>query len=66
MVYNDPDLVQYDRICRDYGHNMLTKHAGKSCTKVSGKCRLSEVESELTKEEQEFVKDLEPYVDWMG
>lgn len=67
MVYNDPDLVHYGKISEKLdGHNMWTKHTGKSCKKVRGRCRLSEIESELTKEEQEFVRDLEPYVDWMG
>jgi hypothetical protein len=67
MVCDDPGLVQYDVISEELdGHNVWTKHTGKARKKVGDKCRLSEIESELTKNEQEFMRDLEPYVNWMG
>lgn len=67
MVSNDPSLVQYDTISEELdGHNMWTKHTGEDCKKEGSKCRLSEIKSVLTKKEQKFVRDLEPYVDWMG
>ena len=63
MIADDPSLVKQDDIDNEInGHNMWTFHTGKRCKS----CRLKALESQLTSDEQEFMKQPEPYVVWMG
>ncbi len=68
MIYDDPSLITQSNIDNAInGHNMWTLHTGKDCKKKSGGCcRLRALESQLAPNEQEFMKQLEPYVVWMG